>query len=1083
MSGNIPDYLKKNFDPNSLTIPQLRSILKDHGVENVPAPNQPKRVFIKLFNIEIADNRDEIIKKLDVPPDPPKKRKGRPKKNASTTETLKPDLPQALRGKSESPAPSTKEVKNKRVSFGVNEIKVNYEPEPPAKIKKTIKTEEAKKPVKESKKEKKPLIQSTINKLNEEHEHNNLYKKSYNSEQTGISAGNVKRARQKFNEDSKQQNVEIKKTNRMQENSEEPSPKKRKQSAKVPLKSSNSNTSFNNIFQKFDNPNKAASNPPSSTTNTSTKIPKANVVFAEDDEEDDEDYVYQSNSPSVSTSSGDDVINDEEMADLEKDSASSSNINFSEGSYQEQYIPVAEDSAKQTLNEGSPLNKMSTLERPNISQPMNLNKGSTSFSYGKGNDSFVKSKLEKPHSYSFSYNKPSTSFSKSNKQKSSSFAYYKKPPSPYNTSFNDKPKINISYDMSPIQSSHNSMLYDDTLLNQNSEDRTQNEDIIGNLYESIDDDDNEPVVTGNRKCSCVKNTLIGLLSFIITTLIGLFIQWYLQTGGFTHYCEPKIDLKTITRDEFVKLTYLNKLPENSIMRYNPFYHILPKCLNCPKNAICKGSNVIGCEKKDDILHTRLIGHLIPEKYLVFPLKEKVCGFDYETKRKEDRKLQNTRSLMNISVDIIRKQLGEQECNENSDEKNGISENRLRDLLYKEIGSQIRGERFDELWYEMVNRFRKYPGDEAIKKLNCTPEMMKKKWKTTEKKDDSYFCDVFNKLKYHPNEGDKIETKNSNSEIFVKHEGLFVTTEKPIYTMKCRMKRFMDHYIVHNIQNVIKRFWKYGLGMVILTILAALVDFFVKRRTKRANVVNSICEEVIWLLQEAEYQNKEDPLHFPSPNISVAQLYDVLLPAVISPKDKNVPEGDCVEIVNNDGSTTHYWVFHKPKERALIWKRVYEQVRANSNVLESNALVKRESHRCWEWIGNPALYIRRKSPNTINKQTTTYYPKNANNSRLSLGGASNKSFNSQQFAGDISAISNAEGNVNESYMTFNENEEDKDADTSLKGHINKLSIFNSRRQSKIGEDNNNEGLTESSFSSRKSSISRGAFSSTTLYPTI
>lgn len=1093
MSGEIPDYLKKNFDPNSLSIPQLRSILRDHGVTDVPAPNQPKRVFVKLFNNEILNNRDKILQKLNLTEQSKKKRSGRPKK--SVDDNLNSELPQALRDTNESP--TGKDIKNKRVSFGGKDFKIKYD----------FNTVDSNKKTKSKKQEERaPLIESTIKKLNEDSQQNLLYTKSYNSEETGIAQGSVKRARQQFNEDeNSSQNVEIKKTNRVEED-EEPSTKKRKRNDKLKPNTA-ANTSSGNIFQKFDNQNIKKIN----QSDNSSKIPKANIVFAEDnDDEDDEDYVYQSNSPSAS-SSEDDIINDEEMEDLEKDSATTSNINFSssvgnsEASYQEQNLPVSSSLSNnvfesgtstpqldninynQIMNEGSPLNKMSKLEKPKISP----SKGSSSFLYNDNNNSHNKSyRLEKPKpkvSQSFSYN-PNNSFNRSSRLEkpkySQSFSYnngnnsfnrsYKKVPSPYNTSFNDKPKINISYDMSPIQSSQNSVIYDDTLLNRsNISKRSQNNsNIIGNLYESLSDNEENnsmEIITNESPNFSLINIFAGFMAFIITTLIGLFIQWYLSTGGFAGYCDPS---KTTVSE----ITYLNDLPDNSILRYNPFYHILPKCLECPNNAICLNNHVVACKSKEDKLQPKLIASIVPKKYLVFPLNEPTCQFDYESKRNRDRLLQNARSLMYISNNLVRKRLGEIVCDESYEsvfnyatippkeiqKYRGIPQSELYDLLKKDVGSQIREERFETLWNIMLGKLNTYDNENKIEAL-CVPENIKK-WKTTETKDDTYFCEILKKFKYDP------------------EKKIFKTTDKPIHSTRCRIKWFMDYYILNKVNKLIHRFWKYGLGIIGLTLIACVINFLIKKRNRRINVVNSICEEVIWLLQEAEYQHKEDPLHFPSPNISVAQLYDILLPTIISPKDKNVPEGECIEIINNDDSTTHYWVFHNPKERALIWKRVYDQVRANSNVLESNALVKRESHRCWEWIGNPTLYIRRKSPNTKNRQTT-YYPK-ANNSRLSLGGVSNRSFNNQQhqqFAGDISAISSSGPNANESYMSLlgNDNDEAKEADTSLKGHISKLSIFSNRRQSQIqDQDQENEVLNESSVKGGNPSTS-----SSSLYPKI
>jgi len=1041
MSGTIPDYLKKNFDPNTLSIPQLRSILRDHDVENVPAPNQPKRVFVKLFNSEIWDRREEILKKLNIQ-EPKKEKKAGRKSISKSSDSLKTELPQALRGKSESPVP--KENKNKRVSFGVNELKLNYESAPkissetketakptkPTKPTKSAKSaKELAKPVKEERKDVQPVIKDTINKLNEEHELNNSYSKSYNQEQTGIKTGNVKRTRKKFSDDSKQQSVEIKKSSGGDYDEDEPSPKKRRQSGNITPKASKANTSYSNIFQKFDNQTMEVPQPPTFTS-SSSKIPKANIVFAEENDEEDEDYVYQSNSPSMSTSSEgeNDVINDEEMTDLKNDSK----IDYSEDNNQEipDTIPVISSPNLDTINyannnENSPLH--------NIPK-----KPSASFSYNKNDNSFVRA--SKPKSSSFTYN--------------SHNSYAKKEPVPYNTSFNETPVINISYEMSPIQSSQNSVLYDDDHLLNQSRSRINNSNEIGDIYTDMLEEDDEPIyVERSSPIFTFTNICAFLFTLLTTVSIGLFSQWYMHTGGFAGYCP----LNDLTLRE---MTYLDTLPEDSILRYNPFYHILPKCLDCPKNAICDDTHVIGCKNEDDKLQTRVISNIIPKEYLIFPFTEMVCSFDFEKKRKNDRQYQNTRSLMNISIDLIRKRIGEIECEKSKNDADAespiyVTDSDLRDLLKEEIGKQVRTERLEELWVSMMTVLNKYD-DDGITDL-CKIE--KKTWKTSEKKDDRYLCDVLQKLKYDPGKG-------------------MTTTEKPIHTFRCRMKWFMESYVFNNIKSFICRFWMYGLGALILVILAAIVKYLLKKRTRRNNVANSIYEEVIWLLQEAEYQNKEDPLHFPSPNISVAQLYDVLLPTVISPKDKKVPEGDCIETVNDDGSATHYWVFHNPKERTLIWKKVYDQVRANSNVLESNALVKRESHRCWEWIGNPALYIRRKSPNTKHKQTT-YNPKVANNSRLSLGGASNnRSFMSQQFADDISAISHAEGHMNESYMTLNE--EGKDGDTSLRGHISRLSIYNSHHKDKEENEGDNDYLTvPSTLSSKRASIVSS--SSSSVYP--
>ena len=53
-------YLDPGFDASKLTKPQLRSILAEHGVTNLPPTTAKKEVLLGLFETHISGKAEEI---------------------------------------------------------------------------------------------------------------------------------------------------------------------------------------------------------------------------------------------------------------------------------------------------------------------------------------------------------------------------------------------------------------------------------------------------------------------------------------------------------------------------------------------------------------------------------------------------------------------------------------------------------------------------------------------------------------------------------------------------------------------------------------------------------------------------------------------------------------------------------------------------------------------------------------------------------------------------------------------------------------------------------------------------------------
>ncbi len=62
------DYLEAGFDPSVLTKPQLRSILAENGVTDLPPASTRKEVLVGLFARHIGERRSDLLRRRNVAP-------------------------------------------------------------------------------------------------------------------------------------------------------------------------------------------------------------------------------------------------------------------------------------------------------------------------------------------------------------------------------------------------------------------------------------------------------------------------------------------------------------------------------------------------------------------------------------------------------------------------------------------------------------------------------------------------------------------------------------------------------------------------------------------------------------------------------------------------------------------------------------------------------------------------------------------------------------------------------------------------------------------------------------------------------
>lgn len=283
-NSNIPEYLTKDFNFEKLTIPQIRSILRNNDVKNIPAPNQSKRNFLKVFKKEIIDKREDLLKKYSKNQNSEtedsstnsiignKRKRGRPKSsNKSNSQLQNVEVPKALRGKSSSPEPEEANNKDKK-SKSNPIIKMSN-----SMVGKKAKSFES--------------MESTDDSINETDNSSSM-----DILNTSL-LGKVTETRKIFMEDNHTKGKKIESKNDDDDDDDDsvqPPLKKIKQKDEE-MKSNISSKLYQQVDheeKKMDKKGKGKSN-----ANSSLKIPSASIVLADyddEDDEDDDDYVYKS---------------------------------------------------------------------------------------------------------------------------------------------------------------------------------------------------------------------------------------------------------------------------------------------------------------------------------------------------------------------------------------------------------------------------------------------------------------------------------------------------------------------------------------------------------------------------------------------------------------------------------------------------------------------------------------------------------------------------------------------------------------------------------------------------------------------
>lgn len=138
------------------------------------------------------------------------------------------------------------------------------------------------------------------------------------------------------------------------------------------------------------------------------------------------------------------------------------------------------------------------------------------------------------------------------------------------------------------------------------------------------------------------------------------------------------------------------------------------------------------------------------------------------------------------------------------------------------------------------------------------------------------------------------------------------------------------------------------------------------------VVTSLVDDVIIAVHAENDNHLREPALHPIPGLAISQLKDHFLPSstefylpptLTEHKEESAPkESNSAKSIDSqhlyresvlDSHGRRVWYVAEPS-RSNIWKRVTAAVSKNSNIRETTAHIKGESHLVWKWVGSNAL---------------------------------------------------------------------------------------------------------------------------------
>ncbi|KAJ3129844.1 hypothetical protein HK098_008092 [Nowakowskiella sp. JEL0407] len=381
-----------------------------------------------------------------------------------------------------------------------------------------------------------------------------------------------------------------------------------------------------------------------------------------------------------------------------------------------------------------------------------------------------------------------------------------------------------------------------------------------------------------------------------------------------------------------------KIPQTS----NPLSLVLPTCIPCPVNAVCGEKSVMSCETEYTIRPgpiARLLTVFMPssmgqqfQRYLPFPLNYAVCAKDMEKELVEQKRRRQVDNLIASVSELTRDWIGKLECGEIS-----LPSEDFR-YVFEKVGSQKSG---------MV----KVLGMPLAVAQQQLKRLIGRKW--TEEKFNEYWELLLERILLDSEKKELLSTIVDES----RTKRLFVSNLPPHHSMACRVRR--------GIWSTIRAF-AVEISVVGVLVVAVMYMYYRHVRMMRENnIVMVVFDDAIDAVMEEATRHQEDPVLYPVSGLPIAQIKEYLLPGnkIEGMQDDNEDKEEQKKRAEKYGSGVYQkldevgrvrWYVQSFGARERVWKRVVTQMQNHPSVRETSCLMNGEMQSIWTWIGSVSL---------------------------------------------------------------------------------------------------------------------------------
>ncbi|KAI9205619.1 Man1-Src1p-C-terminal domain-containing protein [Polychytrium aggregatum] len=459
-----------------------------------------------------------------------------------------------------------------------------------------------------------------------------------------------------------------------------------------------------------------------------------------------------------------------------------------------------------------------------------------------------------------------------------------------------------------------------------------------------------------------KGSGLWMLWLALAVLLGYgYFDWRNGIEGDMGYCGP------------------NKEDQRpSYKGYNPFGYALPTCIPCPERGTCTESNLLACEGDyylapnwvTSVVGTRgLIYSLLP-----FPWTEPTCKPDLKKIAKEQKEVQQIRSMTNALEEIVRRWTGQFECkrilqirsalhspkkqdphlsaegniwSEDGRHVLGMPLSTAKNSLKALIGTRWDDVRFEEQWKLVLKRINTTeclfdapprPESESAASTSVTSATPASSPTLTDAKTKPEAAVIDSDL----------------SCIYANQQRMLRSSKPPIMPLSCRISRsLLDWISKHFLELSVAGFTIFG------------VAFYwgqAHYARQESKMISELVDDVLEALHQEGDNHFRDPVRYPIPGLSTNQLRDHFLPVhkklgspSLGRSESAVSDGEGLESPSALASMMNKKRFNlDPQQRQKVWIKVSEMVLLNSNVRETSMDICGEQHPVWQWIGSQAL---------------------------------------------------------------------------------------------------------------------------------